>query len=303
MSATPVPRPCPVCGAGEAADYLQKGELRLVLCRRCGMVFANPVPDEFASGKYYNQLGTDYYLSPAKLESDFADVRFERELRLFRKHCPRGAVLDVGCSTGAFLYQLNRRFPGDYDLVGNDASGPALDYAAARGVAVVRGAFPEEDFAGRAFDAVTFWAVLEHLYDPKAFVERAGAVLKPQGLCFVLVPNMQSLAARLLGRRYRYVYAQHLNYFTRRTLVTLVQARFSVLASVSTHFNPVVVWQDWRRGGKEVPDNQRAELLKRTTAYKQSPWLKPVSGLYHFTERALGCLNLADNLVLVLRKK
>ena len=303
MSATLVSRPCPVCGDVDAADYVRKGELRLVCCRNCGMVYANPVAAEFASGEYYDRLGTEYYLSPDKLESDFADVRFERELRLFRKYCVHGEVLDVGCSTGAFLYQLNKRFPGDYRLTGSDASGPALEYAASRGLSIVRGAFPAADFAGKTFDALTFWAVLEHLSDPKAFLEKGWSVLKAEGLCFVLVPNLQSLAARLLGARYRYIYAQHLNYFTRSTLRKLVEPRFFVVESVSTHFNPVVIWQDWRRGGEDVSERQRAELLKRTTAYKQNPVLGPVRGLYRLAQKALGSLNLADNLALVLRKK
>jgi len=69
-------RPCPVCGRKEAEAYLQKDELRLVRCRECTMIYANPVPGEFASGEYYDRAGTDYYLSPAKLESDYATVRF-----------------------------------------------------------------------------------------------------------------------------------------------------------------------------------------------------------------------------------
>ena len=303
MSATPVSRPCPVCGHAEAAEHTRKGALRLVRCDFCGMIYANPVPSEYALGQYYDQVAAEYYLSTPKLESDFADVRFEREMRIFRRHCPCGSVLDVGCSSGAFLFQLNKRFPGNYEATGTDASGPALDYAAARGVTVVRGDFPEADFGGKSFEAVTFWAVLEHLNDPKVFLEKAWRLLKPQGLCFVLVPNMRSLAARLLGSRYRYIYPQHLNYFSRQTLIKLAETRFAVVESASTHFNPVVVWQDWRRGGKEVSNEQRAELLKRTTGYKQNPLLRPVKVLYHLTEKALGRLNLADNLVLVLRKK
>src|SRR5438132_6501344 len=117
-------RPCPVCGNYDATAYLQKRELSLVRCRRCLMIYADPVPIEFASGQYYDQAGAEYYLSPAKLESDYADVRFERELRLFRKCCAGGAVLDVGCSSGGFLFQLNKRFPGCYQVLGTDVSGP-----------------------------------------------------------------------------------------------------------------------------------------------------------------------------------
>jgi 2-polyprenyl-3-methyl-5-hydroxy-6-metoxy-1,4-benzoquinol methylase len=296
-------RDCPVCGRNEADAYLLKGELRLVRCRHCTMIYANPVPGEFASGEYYDRAGTDYYLSPAKLESDYAAVRFERELRLFRKHCQGGAVLDAGCSSGAFLYQLNQRFPGCYQVLGTDVSGPPLDYAESRSVAVVRGNFPEQNFGDRQFDAVTFWAVLEHLAAPRAFLSKAASALKPDGFCFVLVPNMKSLAARALGARYRYIYPQHLNYFTESTLTKLVEAQFSIIQFSTTHFNPVVIWQDWRHSGKEVSNRERARLLQRTTAYKQSPWLRPVKALYAFAEKTLGALNLADNLVVVLRRR
>jgi SAM-dependent methyltransferase len=267
------------------------------------MIYANPVPAAYASGEYYDKTGADYYLTPAKLEGDYADVRFERELRLFRRYCARGAVLDVGCSSGGFLYQLRKRFPADYDALGIDASGPALDYAASRGVPVLRGDFPEQDFGTRRFEAITFWAVLEHLFEPKAFVEKASSILKQRGVCYVLVPNMKSLAIRLLGARYRYIYPQHLNYFTPSTLTQLVQSRFSVGEFCSTHFNPVVIWQDWRSGGMEITNQERAALLQRTTAYKQNLLLKPVRLFYGLLEKSLGMMTLADNLAAVLVKK
>jgi 2-polyprenyl-3-methyl-5-hydroxy-6-metoxy-1,4-benzoquinol methylase len=302
MTAAWISRHCPVCDGADGEPYLQKGDLRLVRCVRCSMIYANPVPAGLASGKYYDEAGA-YYLSPAKLESDYAGVRFERELRLFRRHCNRGAVLDVGCSSGAFLHQLNRRFPGAYDVVGTDASGAPLDYAESRGLPVVRGDFLQQNFGGRKFDAITFWAVIEHLLEPKAFLDKARSLLKPDGVCFVLVPNMSSLATRVLGARYRYIYPQHLNYFTRSTLLKLVEGRFAVIETGSTHFNPIVIAQDWRGGGKEVSNEERASLLKRTTAYKQRPWMKPVKMVYGLTEKALGAFTLADNLVAVLQSR
>ena len=297
----PVSRNCPVCAGNDALSHLQKGELHLVRCKTCGMIYANPVQAQFASGQHYDGLGAEYYLSPAKLESDYSAVRFERELRLFRKHCAAGAVLDVGCSSGAFLYQLKQRFPGCYDVLGTDVSGAPLDYAEVRGIPVIRGDFLEQPFTEKKFDAVTFWAVLEHLLEPRQFLEKARSILKPDGLCFVLVPNMKSLTARLLGARYRYIYPQHLNYFTSQTLRGLAEPSFSVVDFRSTHFNPIVIWQDWRLGGKDVPNAERAALLKRTTSYKQNPLLRPLQGLYALTEKALGCARLADNLAAVLR--
>lgn len=297
-------RNCPVCGGKERQPYLEKGTLRLVRCTNCGMVYTETVSAELASGKFYEQLGKDYYLSSAKLESDYAPSRYERELRLFRKYCLQGAVLDVGCGSGGFLFQLQERFPGDYQVLGTDASGPALEHARSKGIAIVSGDFLANDFDGRRFDAITFWAVTEHLAEPRAFLTKASSLLAAGGVCFVLVPNLESLAVRLLGKKYRYIYEQHLNYFTRETLKKLGKAADLIVIEVeSTHFNPLVIWQDWRAKGRDVSNVERAELLKRTTGYKQNPLLWPVKVMYGLAERVLGSFYLADNLVAVLLKK
>ena len=298
-------RPCPLCGADDAAPHWQKENLRVVRCRRCTKVFANPVAPELASGVFYDRLAVPFYLSPAKLQGDFAASRFDRELRLFRKFLTRGAVLDVGCSTGAFLCELQRRFPGDYSATGTDVAGAALDYAASRGLEVIRTPFLEWDSGERRFDAVTFWAVLEHLVEPRRFLRQAAALLIPGGCCFILVPNLESLAVRLLGAKYRYVMPDHVNYFSAETLEAMVarERDFEIVVIHSTHFNPVVIARDLRGGQARVPDEERAALLQRTTAWKEDARLAPLRALYSVVEKGLGALRLADNLVVVLRRK
>ena len=83
----------------------------------------------------------------------------------------------------------------------------------------------------------------------------------------------------------------------------MASERFELVSVRAMHFNPIVIWQDWRGGGREVSNEERGELLQRTTGYKKSRWLWPVKKLYAAAESALGSLNLADNLVMVLRKK
>jgi SAM-dependent methyltransferase len=168
---------------------------------------------------------------------------------------------------------------------------------------VLRGKFLEQDFSAGKFDAVTLWAVAEHLAEPKKFLTQIHTALKPGGVCLVLVPNLRSLAMRLLGAKYRYVYAQHLNYFAGQTLARLGQPNLALVATRYTHFNPVVIWQDWRSGGHDVSNAERGELLKQTTALKQKPWMKPVKWLYALAEITLGALGLADNVVVVFRKE
>jgi len=269
------------------------------------MCYARPVPAELADGRFYNERGETFYLSPAKLESDYAPVRFARELRIFRKFAPRGRVLDVGCSTGAFLHQLQSRWPQDYSVLGNDVTEAALAYAKSQQVPVQRGSLLELDLGGGLFAAITFWAVLEHLLEPRRFLCKAADLLRPGGHCFVLVPNLESLAIRLLGTRYRYVMPEHVNYFSRATLATFAatEPRLELVALRSTHFNPVVLWQDWRYAPDRVADAQRAALLQRTTAWKQSRSMALIRPIYAAADWILGRLFLADNLVAVLRRR
>ena len=294
-------RVCPVCGSADSVPHLRKLGLQLVRCQGCSMIYANPVPVEMATGNFYDRAGSEY-LTPEKLASDYAEVRFERELKLFRAHCPLGSVLDVGCSSGGFLYQLKQRFPGDYKILGTDVSTEPLEHAAKMGVPVVRGEFLIQKF-DEPFDAVTFWAVMEHLAEPKAFLQKAVSILKPGGHCFILTPNMNSLAVRLIGSKYRYIFPEHLNYFTAETMKKFAGAELKVVRVKSTHFNPLVIWQDFRAGEREVTRAERVKLLKKTTGYKQSPWMKPVKWGYRAAEAVLGAFGLADNVAIVARKK
>lgn len=294
-------RSCPVCGGTSSVPHLRKLGLQLVRCHGCSMIYANPVPVEMATGNFYDRAGSEY-LTPEKLASDYADVRFERELKIFRAHCPRGSVLDVGCSSGGFLHQLKKRFPDDYKILGTDVSTEPLEHAAKMGVPVARGEFLTQKF-DEQFDAVTFWAVMEHLAEPKAFLQKAVSILKPGGHCFILTPNMNSLAVRLIGAKYRYIFPEHLNYFTAETMKKFVAAELEVVRVKSTHFNPLVIWQDFRAGEREVTRAERVKLLKKTTGYKQSPWMTPVKWGYRATESVLRVLNLADNVAIVARKR
>jgi 2-polyprenyl-3-methyl-5-hydroxy-6-metoxy-1,4-benzoquinol methylase len=294
-----------VCGTEGGEPLFEKGRLRVVTCGGCAMLFANPVEAQFIEGQFYNERAAPYYLSPDKLDSDYAPVRFQRELRLFRRYCKRGGVLDIGCSTGAFLFQLGQRYPSDYERLGTDVVEPALRHAESRGVPVLRSSFLEHEFGGRRFDAVTFWAVLEHLNEPRRFLAKAASLLPAGGHCFVLVPNMNSLAVRLLGKRYRYITPEHVNYFTAATFRRMIarEPHFRLIEMRTTHFNPVVIWQDWQRKRDAVPDAERAELLKRTTSWKTRPMLAPVRLAYRAAEGLLGGFRLADNLVAVLQRR
>jgi hypothetical protein len=107
-----------------------------------------------------------------------------------------------------------------------------------------------------------------------------------------------------LGSKYRYILPEHINYFTPQSLRQLFerQGGWEILAQGSMHFNPIVIIQDFRNKKGLVSDVNRVQLLKKTTAFKQSRWLKPLRWAYSLSERCLAQFNLADNVYIVVKK-
>jgi SAM-dependent methyltransferase len=125
-----------------------------------------------------------------------------------------GRLLDIGAQKGEFLWYMRER--------GWQVEGVELDNAVPnpQGLPIHYGDFLEMNFEAATFDAVTAWAVLEHVQDPRRFVEKAAALLKPGGRLVALVTNLNSIQ----GRWFRADdYPRHLTLFTRRSVRDLAR--------------------------------------------------------------------------------
>ena len=65
--------------------------------------------------------------------------------------------------------------------------------------------------------------MIEHLFSPRAFLERCAALLKPGGRLIVTCPNVQGFDVELLGERSATVDAEHLNYLHPGSLGALAE--------------------------------------------------------------------------------
>jgi SAM-dependent methyltransferase len=141
-----------------------------------------------------------------------------RHLRILQRYQPPGRILDVGCASGIFLKMAAA---SGWAVEGIEPS--EMLYAAAKTALggtgqIHRGTLEETDLPPASFDAITVWDVLEHVPDPVGFLARCHSLLKPKGHLYLNVPNLDSKEARLLGKRWPLLLAEHLNYFNRSSL-------------------------------------------------------------------------------------
>ena len=145
---------------------------------------------------------------------------FVRRLSALERWVAPAALLDVGCALGVFVRVARER---GWDARGVERSAYAAGEAAAHGVPVVQGDFLSVPLPPASLAALTMFDMLEHVSDPRAYVRRARALLRPGGVLVIETGDLGSLFARLSGRHYHFFSPpNHLSFFTRATLGRLL---------------------------------------------------------------------------------
>jgi 2-polyprenyl-3-methyl-5-hydroxy-6-metoxy-1,4-benzoquinol methylase len=207
---------CPVCGCADYShrysrpDYTHQVDqtwFNVVQCKQCSLGYVNPRPTKQSIHRYYPR---DFYDVGVSAEDLLAQKRgpLDARLRMVSK-MPVGRVLDIGCQKGEFLEVMRRR---GWQTAGMEFSdrppnlfGHAISYVRAE----------DAPFEDGAFDLITMWAVLEHVHDPVTVLASIKRMLKTTGKAFVLVPNFNSIPARLLLHD---DVPRHLLMFTKKSL-------------------------------------------------------------------------------------
>ena len=134
-----------------------------------------------------------------------------------------GRVLEIGCGSGRFLSIMR--------LLGWKVCGVEPDPVAAAlakdavGCQIHVGTIEDAPFDTEHFDAIVSSHVIEHTYDPRSFVARAGRLLAPNGTMIVLTPNFSSVGHKLFGRDwYCLDPPRHMCLFTATSLRNLFRA-------------------------------------------------------------------------------
>lgn len=191
----------------------------IVRCRGCGLLFANPQEDPVRRESSYAEVEDPQYVE----EEAGRVATFTDHLDVIEAVVRPGHLLDVGCYTGVFLALCRQR---GWRPAGIEPSQWAAEVARRRGGAEVwPGTFRQvaPRLPSAQFDVVTLWDVVEHFADPLADLEEVQRLLTPGGMIFLSTFDMDSAAARLLGRRYPFLMDMHLTYFTRGTLEALLR--------------------------------------------------------------------------------
>jgi SAM-dependent methyltransferase len=234
---------CPLCGKTGAKKWLSAPDwmhgrpqnYTLVRCSGCSIVWLNHPPRPEEMHLHY----TDAYHKLISEAGETSPRRWAKHTQLLSQYKQSGAVLDLGCSSGAFLASLPRE---SWELYGIEMSEDVAKRAeAATGAKVFVGDILEAPFPPGSFDMITCFDVLEHLYEPRTVMAKIREWLKPGGVFYVFVPNIDSAEARVFGTYWCGLeLPRHLFHYSPASLRYLAESSGLEVASITTTRNPAV---------------------------------------------------------------
>jgi len=211
---------CPVCNS----KSIEKLQNKLSRCKTCSLQFLT----NFETPEYYNQIynknyfNGDVYKNYLK-EEEYRRKLFKSKIELIKKYIPaEGSVLDVGCGMGFFLMEMKKR---GYHVDGLEISEYAAGIASEKvDTRIKSGDLADISFKLKQFNIVTFWDVLEHIYDPVESLKRVLRIIKNDGVLVIETLNTSSLTARLLKEKWPLYYPPyHIYYYNQSSMSRLLE--------------------------------------------------------------------------------
>jgi len=229
---------CPVgCDAPlETTGYILP-EGALLRCSACGQLLSQ------CSEARYRQSMQEFDDPQGTLPKEGSEAGRLRRSKKFLDQIakllgqPPGEIrlLDVGCSSGAFLHAAVKL---GFRAEGVEPAPKAAATAQAAGLKVHRGLLQEAGYADGQFDAITLFEVIEHLQQPQELLRECRRILRPGGILLVGTGNTGSWSMAALGARWEYLHIArhggHVSFFNPGSIASLAQRSGFSVAAVRT---------------------------------------------------------------------
>ena len=231
---------CNVCGSS-AHDVLFPEHVaqihRIVKCRDCGLIYANPQSYDKIDGKVsMDQIDNAEGLEAEEetyddfirglqnyINKQMIQLKDNRKcLNVLKQHNFSGRLLEIGAFTGHFIKEAERY---GWQVDGIEPWTDAVKYAKDNlNLQIIPRPFEVVELPAHSYDAICSFHVIEHVYDPESFLLRILKFLNKDGVVVIETPCYDSLMFKILRHRERSMRCNgHLFFFTKASLLALFE--------------------------------------------------------------------------------
>ena len=184
---------CPICNSS-TAFFLQKDGFSYQRCLSCGLVFVHPQPAEKHLHEEVYSEKAGYQKGRKKNLSDTQESpHMKKILNFLMRNNIHGKLLDVGCSSGVFLYYAKKR---GFETYGVELNELTAHIAIANGLNIKIGTLKSAQYADNCFDVIFLGDIIEHVPSPQELISECKRILKQGGVLIISTPNLDSFWAR-----------------------------------------------------------------------------------------------------------
>lgn len=210
------PIPCVGCGGNQSVPEFEKNGFAYASCADCGSLFQSPRPLLDAFEAFYRDSISGRYWA----EEFFPVVAEARRERIFKPRAERlskfcaekGAavekVIDVGAGYGILLDEWRRLHP-TAQLLAIEPSGVLAKECRAKGLDVIEDIAENVTGYQEYADLVVCFEVLEHVFDPLAFVKNLVSLVRPGGYVFVSTLGVDGFDIQVLWKKSNSIFPPH----------------------------------------------------------------------------------------------
>ncbi len=190
---------------------------RMVKCARTGLVFSREILAEEDLENLYSKSEVTFSEYTEIIRKDYW-----RPLKDFSALMRKRSALEIGCSSGFFLEELLQQ--GFKEVRGCEPSLDAKSKAADSVRAGIHtGFFTNHAYPDNTFDLICSFQTLDHLSDPLDMLGTCYRKLRPGGLIYIIVHNVDGLQARIFGAKSPIIDVEHIYLFNPKTLSMAVE--------------------------------------------------------------------------------
>ncbi len=219
---------CPLCHRGNQDAVITEHGYTGCLCPECQVIYLSPRPTPEETLASYRQ---DHACVPASMyiaKTCYQTLHNRLTLRLLRRYCPAGALLEIGAGGGFFLEEARAAAFSVAAIEVNPTQAAAMR---AKAIPCEEQALSDASFGGQHFEAIYHCDVLSHFSDPLETFRRIHTRLQPGGYHLFETSNFGGVAPAGLRLVNTFQLPDHLFFFSPHSLrLLLEQSGFALVA-------------------------------------------------------------------------
>ncbi len=281
---------------------------KVVQCTNCSLIsLENPTSDvmDYSGSEYRSLYGPILGKKVSEKEMYDIQIKFQQErfdhVKSLVNHSSK--VLEVGCSTGHFLYTVKEHVK---EVVGIELDKSHAKFARENcNLNVYDRPINETSISDNYFDVIFMFQVLEHIPNPIEFLSEYKKYLKPNGIIYIEVPNINdSLLSIYDIPSYQKFYFRHphVYYYSELTLQKILEkAGFNGTTktiqeyTVFNHLHWLLTGnpQDTQIDGHQLPKLNCSTVEKKNAKISIKKWFFKINEEY---KKLLEENNIAENI-------